>query len=74
MKFGIDFMPMATIHDYVEMKHNSGQIKIAISTFPTLGLTNTSSPQKKNKKPKNQLFSSISLRTTVQILKVLHDH
>lgn len=61
MKFGVDFMPMATIHDYVEMKHKSGQIKIAISTFPTLGLTNTSSPQKKN--PKNQKinFSVVSV-------------
>lgn len=64
MKSGVDFMPITTIHDYVEMKHNSGQIKIAISTCATLGLTNRSSPQKEN-------FSVGSVR---EPLEVLHDH
>lgn len=42
MKFGVIFIPIATIPDYVEMEINSGQIKLAISTFPASGLTSMS--------------------------------
>lgn len=38
MKFGVNFTPIATILDYVEMENNSGQIKLVASTFPVLRL------------------------------------
>lgn len=72
MKFGVIFIPIATIPDYVEMEINSGQIKLAISTFPASGLTSmspTSPPP-----PPLKLFFSTSLRTKVKLLTVLRDH